>query len=210
MTNQQPTNILLIRHGLTDWNVAKRWQGHADIPLNETGQKQADALAKRLADWPIDAIISSDLQRCAQTAVALAAQQEVDPVFDPIWRERDVGDFSGLTSEQAQAQFPHIWANGKRGMIDPPNGEPFREVRRRAMAAFEKTANAFSGQTVAVISHGGLLHALIAQLIGVDEAVYGRFSMRGNTGLSIVEVTDNGPYLTLLNDTSHLKNGLFS
>jgi len=199
------TTLLLIRHGLTDWNEAGRWQGHADIPLNETGQQQAAQLAVRLADWPIEAIISSDLQRCKQTAVPLAAHHQLEPDFDALWRERDVGDFSGMTAVEVKASLSKIGQNGKRGLIDPPNGEPFRELRRRAQAAYEKVLANHPGKMVAVVSHGGLLHTLIGQLIGLHEEEYGRFSLRGNTGLSIVEVIDEKPYLTRLNDTTHLE-----
>lgn len=78
------TTLLLIRHGVTDWNQARRWQGHADVPLNKVGHRQAAALAGRLATWPIDVVISSDLQRCAQTAVALAAPHNLHPVWDSL------------------------------------------------------------------------------------------------------------------------------
>ncbi|MBK7895315.1 MAG: histidine phosphatase family protein [Candidatus Promineifilaceae bacterium] len=197
--------ILLTRHGQTDWNKAGRWQGHADIPLNETGQQQAAALCQRLKSWPIDAIYTSDLQRCVQTAVPLATELGLEPIKLPIWRERDVGDFSGLTGEQAREQYPEIWAAATRGMIDPPNGESFAELQSRAWRAFQSVLVAHSEGTVLVVSHGGLLHALLGQVMGIDLAIYGRFSMRGNTGLSVVEVNDRGPVVVRLNDTSHLE-----
>lgn len=197
--------ILLMRHGQTDWNKAGRWQGHADIPLNETGQQQAAALCERLQGWSIDAVYTSDLQRCVQTAVPLATALGIKPTLAPVWRERDVGDFSGLTGEQARQQYPDVWNKASRGMVDPPNGEPFSAVQRRAWRAFETVADAHNEGTVAVISHGGLLHALLAQVMGIDPEVYGRFSMRGNTGLSVIEVNSRGPVVTRLNDTSHLE-----
>ncbi len=198
--------ILFMRHGQTDWNKAGRWQGHADIPLNETGQQQAEALCHRLKSWPIDTIYTSDLQRCVQTAVPLATALGLEPIKTQLWRERDVGDFSGMTGEQAREQYPEIWAKAVRGMIDPPNGEPFADVQARAWRAFESVVEAHSEGMVAVITHGGFLHALLAQVMGIDPGIYGRFSMRGNTGLSIVEVNDRGPVVTRLNDTSHLED----
>lgn len=194
-----------MRHGQTDWNQAGRWQGHADIPLNETGQKQAQALCQRLRSWPIDTVYTSDLQRCVQTAEPLANELGLEPIKTELWRERDVGDFSGLTGGQAREQFPEIWAAATRGMIDPPNGEPFADVLSRAWRAYETVRQAHSAGMVAVITHGGLLHALLGQVMGIDPAIYGRFSMRGNTGLSIIEVTERGPVVTRLNDTSHLE-----
>jgi broad specificity phosphatase PhoE len=198
--------ILFLRHGQTDWNKAGRWQGHADIPLNETGQRQAEALCQRLRNWPIETIYTSDLQRCVQTAVPLANELGLEPIETELWRERDVGDFSGMTGDQARKNYPEIWAQAVRGMIDPPNGEPFADVQARAWRAFETVAEAHSEGMVAVITHGGFLHALLGQVMGIDPEIYGRFSIRGNTGLSIVEVNDRGPVVTLLNDTSHLEN----
>lgn len=206
MAETNTTTLLLIRHGVTDWNQARRWQGHADIPLNETGRRQAEALARRLADWPLEALISSDLQRCRQTAVAIAAHHPLQPEFDPLWRERDVGAFSGLTGAEVKNRFPHLWPHG-RGLVDPPEGESYLALRQRAWQAYQKVLAAHTGRTVAVVSHGGLLHVLIGQLIGLEEAAYGRFSLRGNTGLSMVEVTAAGPVITRLNDVSHLENG---
>ena len=198
--------ILLTRHGETDWNKAGRWQGHADIPLNEKGHQQAAALCQRLQSWPIETVYTSDLQRCVQTAVPLAKALDIQPTLAPIWRERDVGDFSGMTGDQARDHYPEIWANAVRGMVDPPNGEPFAQVLSRAWQAFESVVEAHDTGMVAVVTHGGLLHALLGQVMGIDQAVYGRFSMRGNTGLSVVEVNSRGPIVTRLNDTSHLED----
>lgn len=198
--------ILLTRHGETDWNKTGRWQGHADIPLNEKGHQQAAALCQRLQSWPIETVYTSDLQRCVQTAVPLAKALDIQPTLAPIWRERDVGDFSGMTGDQARDHYPEIWANAVRGMVDPPNGEPFAQVLSRAWQAFESVVEAHDTGMVAVVTHGGLLHALLGQVMGIDQAVYGRFSMRGNTGLSVVEVNSRGPIVTRLNDTSHLED----
>ena len=199
--------ILLIRHGQTDWNKAGRWQGFADIPLNETGHQQASAICQRLQSWPIEAIYTSDLQRCVQTATPMATAHGLDLQLAPVWRERDVGDFSGLTSTQTREQFPEAWANATRGKVDPPNGERFVDVQKRAWGAYKSVAEAHrEGGTVAVFSHGGLLHALLAQIMGIDVSVYGRFSMRGNTGLSVIEVNNKSAVVTRLNDTGHLEN----
>lgn len=200
------TKILFVRHGQTDWNVEGKWQGHADIPLNEMGKSQAAALARRMADWPITAIVTSDLQRCAQTAYAIGEAVGVAPLPDPIWRERDVGLFSGMTGEEAQAAYPDIWATAKVGMVDPPEGERYADVRKRGYIAYKKVVAEYPGEMVVVVSHGGLLHTLIAQLIEIPADKFGRISKRGNTGLSIVEVQDGIPKLVLLNDTSHLEN----
>lgn len=201
------TTILLIRHGQTDWNAQKRWQGHTDIPLNETGQAQAQALARRLAHWPIQTVYSSDLQRAAMTAVPLATTLNQQPILDTLWRERDVGDFGGLTGQEAREKYPEVWEEEKSGLLTPPNGEDWRALRRRAVTAFERVASRHEGEMVAVVSHGGTLANVIAHVLEIPVERYGRFRLSGNTGLSIVEITpERGPQLALLNDTSHLEN----
>ena len=201
------TTILLIRHGQTDWNAQGRWQGHNDIPLNETGQAQAQALARRLASWPIQAVYASDLKRAAMTAVSVATALNQQPILDSLWRERDVGDFGGLTSQEVRDRFPDIWATMKNGLLAPPNGEGWQALRARAVAAFKQVAARHEGAMVAVVSHGGTLANVIAHVLQIPVDQYGRFRLSGNTGLSIVEFLEGrGPHLTLLNDTSHLQN----
>jgi broad specificity phosphatase PhoE len=201
------TTILLIRHGQTDWNAQSRWQGHTDIPLNKTGQSQAQALARRLASWPIQAVYSSDLKRAAMTAVPLATSLNLQPILDPLWRERDVGDFGGLTSQEAKKRYPEVWTTMKNGLLSPPNGEDWRALRARAATAFERVAARHEGEMIAVVSHGGTLANVIAHVLGIPVDQYGRFRLSGNTGLSIVEILEGrSPHLTLLNDTSHLEN----
>jgi broad specificity phosphatase PhoE len=205
VTEHQVTTLLLIRHGQTDHNAAGRWQGHLDVPLNENGQAQAQALAQRLADWPIEAVYSSDLQRAAQTAVAIATPHTLQPTFDPIWRERDVGAFQTLNSQEIQTQFPAVWADMlKTGVLNPPNGEHQTSLRERAERALAQVLSQHEGQMIAIVSHGALLNGLISNVLGIPRERFGRFRLNGNTGLSIVENNSRGPVLTLLNDTSHL------
>lgn len=200
------TTILLIRHGQTDWNLAGRMQGHEDIPLNETGRLQAQALAKRLAGWPIAAIYSSDLQRCAQTAVHLGKAVGIRPVYRSGWRERDLGALSGLTRQEVRAKYPNALSEHNRTKISPPNGESHETLQKRSLAAFHDVAAHHSHEMVAVVSHGGILHVLVAHLLGLPAEAYGRFTMRGNTGLSIVEVHNEDIVVTCINDTGHLEN----
>ena len=197
------TNLLLIRHGQTDWNAAGRWQGHADIPLNETGQAQAQALAQRLTNWQIDTLYSSDLQRAAATAHIIGQHLGLSPILNPQWRERDLGEFEGLTSEEIQARFPHR-LNGN-GVIEPQQGEKFITVRERVAAAAETIIAQHPNQTVAIVSHGGVLFSYISHVLNIPPTHFAPFSLRGNTGLSIVQIKEGkGPYLLLLNDTTHL------
>lgn len=199
------TTFLLIRHGETDWNAAGRWQGHADIPLNQRGQQQAAALAARLAGHPISAIISSDLQRTAQTAVPLATAHNLPIIHNPIWRERHVGQFSGLTTAEIIEQFPESWQEQTNGVLNPPGGELYEQFYERAARAFAGlTAVYQNNETIAVISHGGTLAAVISHVLGIPPTHHPKFSLRGNTGISTIEVDNRGIRLLGLNDTCHL------
>lgn len=199
------TTLLLIRHGLTDWNAEHRWQGHQDIPLNDTGIDQARALARRLANWPIRALYSSDLQRAAQTADILAAAVNLQVTRDRAWRERDVGAFQGLTRVEIKNQYPQEFSAMIQGNINPPGGEDNQNLHARAVTAFDTLLARHPGEMVAAVSHGGLLHTVLLHVLGLPIGAYGRLSLRGNTGLNIVEVTDGRPRLSRLNDTAHLE-----
>jgi len=201
--NLAATTVLLIRHGQTDWNAESRWQGHADIPLNATGKAQAHALAQRLAGWPVKALYSSDLKRAAMTADILADALNLKPVLDIVWRERDVGDFQGLTNAELKQSFADHWVGMRNGVFNPPNGEPFQQLQARVTKAFDELLARHAGEMAAVVTHGGALHTLISHILGISGS-YGRFSLSGNTGLSIVEQGERGVRLVLLNDTCHL------
>ena len=199
------TTIILIRHGLTDWNEEGRWQGNEDIPLNTTGIAQAQALGRRLASWPIESLYSSDLRRAAQTAAILGEAVDLQPIHDPSWRERDVGAFQGLTWEEIKVQFPKEYHEMGVGIFDPPQGEDSHALYDRAVTAFSSLAARHSGQMIAVVSHGGFLHTTLLHILGLPVGQYNRLSLRGNTGINIVEISSGRPRLSRLNDTSHLE-----
>lgn len=199
------TTILLIRHGQTDWNAAGRWQGHTDIPLNEKGLAQAKALARRLQDWPIKKIYTSDLQRAAATAQAINQTTGASVITDVAWRERFAGDLEGHTWEEIRTQMPEIWGVLRQGNGEAPTGETYVELRQRVAAAYQTLLEQHPDEMIAIVSHGGTLHNFISYILGVPPHQSVPFSLRGNTGLSIVQVEEHRAYVLLLNDTSHLE-----
>jgi probable phosphoglycerate mutase len=207
--NHMTTTLLLIRHGQTDYNLNGRWQGHLDIPLNETGKAQAQALARRLAAWPVTAVYASDLTRTTQTAVPLAETWGLPLISDSAWRERHVGVFEGRSGEELRQAYPDVWANRRNGIIDIPDGEQHEALQARAVVAYQKILTAHPAEMIAVVSHGGTLNALVSALLGIPSNHFGRLNFRGNTGLTIIEVNQYGPHLTMLNDIRHLENGDF-
>lgn len=201
------TSILLIRHGQTEYNATGRWQGHLDVPLNDVGKAQAKALAQRLENWPVAAVYASDLKRAAMTAVYLAETWGLTPTYDVAWRERDVGVFEGRANKELQQEYPEVWANMRNGIYDIPESESFEQLQARAAAAYEKVVAANPAEMVAIISHGGTLNTLVSYVLGIPSGQFGRLNFRGNTGLTIIEINDRGPRLTMINDTRHLQHG---
>lgn len=202
------TTLLFVRHGQTEWNANGRWQGHADVPLNETGRGQAAAIAQRLArqtEWKIDALYASDLERAAETAVIIGNAIGHTPIFDPIWRERDMGGFSGLTRPEIVSKYPGLLEDERSGFgLTPPNGEAGDAFWDRGAQAIRNLVANHTGQTVLVVSHGGFLYATAARLLGMGRENFGNLRF-GNTSLSVMQIDDHHARLYLLNDMNHLK-----
>jgi probable phosphoglycerate mutase len=168
------TTLLLARHGQSDWNAARRWQGFADRPLNERGRAQAEELADRLAELPLDAVYSSDLQRARDTAAAVARRHGLQPAELPELREVNVGSWEGLTREEAETRFPdgfRRWQNGGTGWDD---GESYGEMSRRVIGAASSIADRYPGGRVLVVAHGGPIRAIHAAALGLDVEAYRR------------------------------------
>jgi broad specificity phosphatase PhoE len=185
------TTLLLARHGETDWNQARRWQGHADRPLTALGRAQAAALAERLADIELDAVYASDLRRARETAAAVAAEQGLSVIERRDLREVDVGSWEGLTREEAEARFPdgyRRWLAGGTGWDD---GETYEQMSARVLAAMGQIAAAHEGGRVLVVSHGGPIRAIHAAALGLDVDAYRRIRpVEPNARLSAVCVED--------------------
>ncbi|NHZ36228.1 histidine phosphatase family protein [Massilia rubra] len=169
-----PTTIILIRHGETAWNAERRLQGHIDIALNDEGLRQADATADALASERIDLIVSSDLQRAALTADALARTRAMPVQRDPLLRERCFGGFEGLLYAEIEQRFPVEFAAWQAREIDVPMpsgarvAETFRQFYQRAVAAIIKWGDAHPGQTLALVAHGGVLECAYRAALGLS------------------------------------------
>lgn len=200
------TTVLLIRHGLTDWNQERRWQGHYDVPLNAVGREQARRLGRRLQGWPIRAVYSSDLARAAGTAQEIGLVLGLEPVLDPAWRELHVGRFEGHTREEIQERFPEAWARLVDGYLEGPEGETMADLAQRVVPRFEQLLAGHQGEMFVVVSHGATLRSLLSHVLGLGGELLPRVVLDGNTGLSIVEARPGRPAIIVrLNDTSHLE-----
>ena len=181
------TIILLARHGQSDWNAERRWQGHADRPLTEKGRTQSQTLATRLAHIELDAVYSSDLSRAADTALAVAEAQGREVIELPTLREVDVGSWSGLTRAEAQERFPEGFARWQQGFPGWEDGESYEEMTLRVIGAALDIARAHEDGRVLVVSHGGPIRAIHSAALGLDVHTYRRLRpVEPNARLSAV------------------------
>lgn len=197
--------IFLIRHGLTAWNALRRFQGACDIPLSEDGSAQAACIAERCSGLNIERIYHSPLLRAGQTAqiIAQATGAPLIPCRD--LREVCMGDFQGLTLEEARARYPEQSAAyfPVNAHTAPPGGESMLDVQRRAVAALVAIEREAQGcARIAIVSHGALLKALICDVTGMPLACFGRIDV-SNCSLSVMESVQGTRRLITLNDLSH-------
>jgi probable phosphoglycerate mutase len=177
---------VLWRHGQTVWNAERRFQGQSDIPLDETGQAQAERAARLLAGLRPDMIVSSDLSRAAGTAAALARLTGLEVTLDKDLRERHGGCWEGLTDTEIRARYPVEHANW-----DPPDGEPTSVVAERVAGALHRIA-ATAGELgmtaglAVVVSHGAALRLGMSRLLGMPGELSGVLGPLSNCSWSVL------------------------
>jgi broad specificity phosphatase PhoE len=186
------TTIYLVRHGATDWNINKRAQGTADIPLNEVGEMQALHTAEELSKVNIDAVYTSDLQRACFTAEAIARPHGLDVIQDSRFREIDQGEWTGLTVDEIRAKWPDKWGPA-RHYSERPGGESPQQVRERALAALEEVVEKHPDEHVVIVSHGGTIRWISAETLGYDDRRSARIRGVGNGEVICLQATmENG------------------
>lgn len=199
------TRIYLIRHGETEYNAVKRFQGSLDIPLNEQGIAQSIALAEYLQNISFDAIYVSDLQRTKQTAAPLAAQKSLELNIVPELREISYGEWEGMLLADIAEKYPAEMALWRESTdkLQIPGGESFKAAANRAMMALTWIAEKNAGKTIAVITHGGIVRALISEILNCS--FHSTWDIRqDNCAVNILEFSQNKFYINLLNYNAFL------
>jgi broad specificity phosphatase PhoE len=175
------TRLILWRHGQTEWNATERFQGQADIDLDEVGVSQANESASRLADYQPELIVSSDLRRASRTAQALAAITGLPVELDARLRERHFGPWQGLTREQLRERYPADYARwGSGGRIENPAIETIEDVAIRAADALRDIAARAGEGTAVLVSHGGAIRAGCGAVLGWPPEVWPSLGVLGN------------------------------
>ena len=199
------TEMILVRHGETDWNRELRFQGHVDVGLNAIGLEQARRLASRLAAEPAAHLYASDLLRAQQTAQPVAHQLGVPSVTEPALREQSFGTVDGMRVDDIKAQHPQAWEQWLRFHEDfcMPGGETTREFHARVVDAVYRIAGDHPGATLVVVTHGGVLDMIwrTARGTGLDGP---RQSDIPNAGLNRVRVSGEAVEVLDWADVRHL------
>jgi broad specificity phosphatase PhoE len=200
------TNFVLVRHGRTEGNVRRVLVGRLDIPLDELGEKQAEAVGAYLsATHKPDLVISSPLLRAHNTARAIAARFDMPISFDDELMELNFGAYEGLSVEQIGEVNPDFVSTF--GDVDHdrhwPEGERLSEFHGRVMGAFMRLASMHEDQTIVVVSHGGVLGSFSAQLLGTHPNDWTRFQIQ-NCSVTHVELGPEGSIIHCFNETTHL------
>ncbi|WP_019122034.1 histidine phosphatase family protein [Brevibacillus massiliensis] len=192
------TTIYFIRHGETEWNKARRIQGHSDIALTPAGIEQAERLAEHLAGQAFSAVYCSDLQRAYETAKRVAEKVSC-PLFTlPVLRERCYGKLEGLSYEEIRKKLKNPQQDEARFGI-----EPFEAMQRRAYECLTSLAEAHPGETLAVVSHGGLINSFLHYVSG--GACGTGVTRLENTSINVLRYDQKEWEVLKVNDIQHLR-----
>jgi alpha-ribazole phosphatase/probable phosphoglycerate mutase len=195
----------VVRHGRTEWNDARRFQGKSDIPLNETGLIQAEKTAKRLASWPLDAVYTSPLTRALRTASVIAAPHSKEPIVLEDLAEVDFGEWESLYIDGIRREnvgLLRAWL--KDPFFHMPNGSETWDSLLARVGRAARVLLDSPHRHIAVVSHGGVIRALYVSLLGLDPHTVWNLRM-SNCALSGIEVREYETSLAFSNDELHLK-----
>jgi probable phosphoglycerate mutase len=199
------TEIILIRHGETDWNSQQRMQGHSNSDLSEVGRGQIQALGELMKNVSFDHIYSSDSLRARQTAEAITQYSGHALQFDQRIREKNLGVFEGLTSTEAKERHPEIYrlfkTAGANYVID--EGESTQQLLERALEFIEEIRLRHPQERVVMVTHGGVVRVLMKHALGLSIDAPTRFIIK-NTGIFGLIWNENW-LVTQMGGVSHLE-----
>jgi probable phosphoglycerate mutase len=208
LAHGRATTTLLLRHGQTALSTERRFAGRGDIPLTETGERQATAAAARLAArGGIDVIVTSPLRRARRTAEAVAAATDVPLQVEDGLAETDFGKWEGLTFAEASARWPDELSAWLRSAdVAPPGGESFAATARRVAAALDRLLAEHQFQTLLLVSHVTPIKTLACRAMLAPPAAMFRISLDVASLCEIDWYPDGPAVVRSLNDTAHLRH----
>ncbi len=198
--------VILIRHGETDWNREQIFRGRIDVALNEVGLVQAKAVGTSLKDIKIDAIYSSPLSRAFETASVLSEDRGLEIEIEKGFIDIDFGEWQGLSHKKVKGKSKNLyetWLAEPQNVVFP-DGEGLEDVYKRSMNALEKVIKNHPGETVAIVSHRVLNKVLLCAVLGLELSHFW-YIKQDTCAINRFEYKDGIYYITLINDTCHLK-----
>ncbi|MCD4690138.1 histidine phosphatase family protein [bacterium] len=204
------TDIVLVRHGETEFNREGVFRGRYDVGLNDVGREQAEAAAAALARESITAVYSSPLSRAFDTAKAVAGRHGIAPVVDEAFHNIDLGEWQGAKKETVRIEQPDAWAlwTTEPERLRIPGGETLEELRARAFPRLEKLAARHDGERVAIVSHRSVIRVLAGAILGMTERYFWRFYM-DNAAFSLLRRNGDGYIIMQWNENCHLRDTVY-
>lgn len=199
------TDIILARHGETEWNVEEIFRGRADIDLNETGLKQAELLAGYLSNLDITAIYSSPLKRAMNTAEMVTRHHRLNIISSPGLIDFNYGKWQGVTNREIEEKYPDLYAewSSHPDRVTIPGGENLSDVRDRATSVIDEVIAGCEG-TAVLVSHRVVIKVLICALLGLDNSRFWNIR-QDNCGITTFSYENGLFILKEHNNTSFLK-----
>lgn len=199
--------IYLIRHGETDWNVARRLQGSTDIPLNENGIKLAEVTAKGMADIEFDYIFTSPLQRAKTTALIIKGNRDIPIIEDARLKEISFGIYEGLCCSKENYTIPDPdflkFFKAPNEYVPPEGGESIKELCDRTTSLLRDIVNnpEYENKKILLSAHGATVKALLSSFTIKDFSEFWNGGVHQNCGLSLVTCKDGQFHLEWENKT---------
>ncbi|MHB0913997.1 MAG: alpha-ribazole phosphatase [Armatimonadota bacterium] len=195
--------IYLIRHGETAWNKGGAYAGSTDIPLNDTGRRQAEMLAERLTN--LDAVYSSDLSRARDTARTIAERSGLDVQEFAGLQEVNYGEWEGVSEAEIAVRYADLYQAWRENPaeVSTPNGESFGAVRDRAMAVFSRIAREHADEEIAIVAHKSVNRVILCELLGMEVNSYRRIAQE-NVCINTISYRDDRFVVESVNDRCHL------
>lgn len=200
------TEIILVRHGETEWNLSGRWQGHADSALSERGVSQAKSLGKRMATMPVDVVYSSDLERAMHTSRLAGISSDWDALALSELRERDLGVLEGMTTSEMESKQPDVYRRflNEGPNYQPPGGESFQQFFDRCSNAVEKLVDKHPGKKILGFTHGGVLGVIFRKVLNIGLDVERNFLLL-NCSINKIQKSNGKWHLVSWGDVAHLQ-----
>jgi broad specificity phosphatase PhoE len=205
-------NLILVRHGETDWNRLGICQGFADVELNENGRRQIKQLASSFKHHSISAVYSSDLKRASDTARAIADCHNLEVRLDPDLREMNQGNLEGLTFIQIRERYGALLKEWRENtdLTRLPGGECLKDVQERAWRAVARICSRHEeDENIVTASHNLTIISLLCKLTGVGLNEFVKFKLQA-ASKSVILFRNGHHRLLVLNDITHLTDDLIT